>query len=312
MCEQLVIHSGIDYTIVRASWFNQNFSENFLLEPIQAGFVALPQAEVEIPFVDTEDIAEVAVEALINDAHNGEIYQLTGPRKLTFRAAIEEIAAASQREIQFTPISIQAYSDAMRSHGLPEDFVWLISYLFTEVLGNPDNEEITKVIMKHGLEQSEVMETASWLTDVYGPRLTGSPMLDQATQWAQTQLKDWGMSNVHLHEWGPFGRGWQLDHFEMHASGNSYWPVMAYPKAWSPSVKGSADLIYLDIEDEADIEKYIGKLTGKFVLMDTIRKVEPPFEAMGSRRDVENLFDMATAGTPTPRPRIARHLEPVC
>ncbi len=148
LCEQLVIHSGIDYTIVRASWFNQNFSENFLLEPIQEGFVALPQAEVEIPFVDTEDIAEVAVEALINDAHNGEIYQLTGPRKLTFRAAIEEIAAASQREIQFTPISIQAYSDAMRSHGLPEDFVWLISYLFTEVLGNPDNEEITNDIEK--------------------------------------------------------------------------------------------------------------------------------------------------------------------
>ncbi|MBT8184261.1 MAG: NAD(P)H-binding protein [Eudoraea sp.] len=143
LSEQVIIHSGLDYTIVRASWFNQNFSENFLLEPILDGFVALPQAEVEIPFVDAGDIAEVAVQALLNDAHNGEIYQLTGPRKLTFRTAIEEIAAASQREILFTPVSIQAYSDAMRSQGIPEDFVWLIEYLFTEVLGNPDNEEVT-------------------------------------------------------------------------------------------------------------------------------------------------------------------------
>jgi len=171
------------------------------------------------------------------------------------------------------------------------------------VHGQMDNEEITDVIMKHGLEQSEVMETASWLTDVHGPRLTGSPMLDQATEWAQTQLKDWGMSNVHLHEWGPFGRGWQLDHFEMHAGGNSYWPILAYPKAWSPSVKGSAEVIYIEIEEEEDIEKYRGKLTGKFVLMDKIRKVEPPFEAMGKRKDVDNLFNLATAGVPTPRPR---------
>ena len=77
-----------------------------------------------------------------------------------------------------------------------------------------DQSEIIDIIKTHGLEQSEVMEIASWITDVYGPRLTGSPMLDKATVWAQEELKSWGMSNVHLHEWGPFGRGWQLDHFE--------------------------------------------------------------------------------------------------
>jgi len=77
LCEQVVIHSGLDYTIVRASWFNQNFSESFLIDPILEGFVALPQAEAKIPFVDTGDIADVAVEALLHDKHNGKMYQLT-------------------------------------------------------------------------------------------------------------------------------------------------------------------------------------------------------------------------------------------
>ncbi|MBT8306144.1 MAG: NAD(P)H-binding protein, partial [Maribacter sp.] len=125
LCEQVVIHSGIDYTIVRASWFNQNFSENFLLEPILEGIVALPQAEVEIPFVDVGDIAQVAVKALLEEKHNGEIYQLTGPTALTFKQAIDSIALASKREIKFVPISVSAYGDGMRRAHLPEDFVWL-------------------------------------------------------------------------------------------------------------------------------------------------------------------------------------------
>jgi hypothetical protein len=171
-------------------------------------------------------------------------------------------------------------------------------------------EETTKVetvdiIKKHGIEQSKVMEIASWMTDVYGPRLTASPMLDKATEWAQKELTDWGMQNVHLEEWGPFGRGWEMEHFEMHAQSPSYWPLMAYPKAWSPSVKGSGEIVYLDINFEEDIAKYKGKLKGKFVMMDTIRDVEPPFKAMASRHDSESLLNLANAGPPTPRPRRA-------
>ena len=143
LCEQVVIHSGIDYTIVRASWFNQNFSESFFLEPILNGFVALPQAEAKVPYVDTEDIADVAVEALLHDKHNGKIYQLTGPRLLTFRDAIQEIAEATNRNINFTPITLPAYNKAMKKQGVPTDFVWLVEYLFSEVLGNPSNSEIT-------------------------------------------------------------------------------------------------------------------------------------------------------------------------
>ena len=146
LCEQIVIHSGIDYTIIRASWFNQNFSESFFLEPILDGFVALPQADVKVPYVDTDDIADVAVEALLNKKHDGNVYQLTGPRALTFREVIKEIAEATQRDIAFTPIALSAYTNIMKEQDVPADFIWLIEYLFTEVLGNPKNAEITNDI----------------------------------------------------------------------------------------------------------------------------------------------------------------------
>jgi len=163
--------------------------------------------------------------------------------------------------------------------------------------------EIVDIIKKHGLDESQVMDIASDVTDIYGPRLTGSPMLERATKWAKQELESWGMQNVSLHEWGPFGRGWELNHFEMHAESPGYWPVMGYPKAWSPSVSGSGSVIYLDIQDEADIEKYRGKLKGKFVLMDTIRDVDESFTPLAKRYEAEDLLKLANAGPPTPRPR---------
>ena len=148
LCEQVVIHSGIDHTIVRASWFNQNFSESFFLEPIIEGFVALPQAEAKVPYVDTEDIADVVVESLLHDKHNGKIYQLTGSRLLTFKEVIQEISEATERQITFTPIALSAYTSFMKQQNVPADFVWLIEYLFSEVLTNPTNSEITNDIEK--------------------------------------------------------------------------------------------------------------------------------------------------------------------
>ncbi|MDO5980594.1 NAD(P)H-binding protein [Flavivirga spongiicola] len=146
LCEQVVIHSGIDYTIVRASWFMQNFSESFFLEPILEGFVALPQAEARVPYVDTDDIADVVVASILHKKHNEKIYQLTGPRLLTFKEVIQEISDATGRNIAFTPISLSAYTKVMKQQGVPADFVWLIEYLFSEVLTNPDNSEITNDI----------------------------------------------------------------------------------------------------------------------------------------------------------------------
>ena len=170
LCEQVVIHSGLDHTIVRASWFSQNFSESFFLEPIQQGFVALPQADVQVPYVDTGDIADVVVEALLHDIHNGKIYQLTGPSTLSFKEAIAEIAKATNREIEFMPITIDQYVTAMKEQGIPADFVWLVEYLFTEVLGNPmvseisnDIEKVLKRKPKSFLDYvSETVKTGIW------------------------------------------------------------------------------------------------------------------------------------------------------
>jgi len=174
LCEQVVIHSGLDYTIVRASWFNQNFSESFFLEPIIEGFVALPQAEVKVPYVDTDDIADVVVETLLNDKHNEKIYQLTGPNSLTFKEAIEEISDATNRDIAFAPISLAAYTNVMKQQNVPADYIWLIDYLFSEVLGNPNNSEITNDIeevlgRKPKDFKQYVQETAA--TGVWNPKV---------------------------------------------------------------------------------------------------------------------------------------------
>ncbi len=165
------------------------------------------------------------------------------------------------------------------------------------------NEDINKIIRKHGLDESQVMEIASWLTDVHGPRLTGSPQLDKATKWAQEELKKWGMENVHLHEWGPFGRGWEMNHFEMHCTAPMYFPIIAYPKAWSPGTNGkiSGEVIYLDAGTEEELEQYRGKLKGKFVLIDTIRGLKEWFDPPAKRFTSEDLLEKANAPAPTPR-----------
>lgn len=133
-CEQIVMDSGLDWTIVRADWFNQNFSESFFLDPLLAGHMAMPRADVKIAFVDTDDIAEVAVAALTDDSHSGKVYELTGPRLISFPEVVKEIAAATGREIQFQSLSLEAYIDMLQSFQVPDDYVWLVEYLFTHVL----------------------------------------------------------------------------------------------------------------------------------------------------------------------------------
>ena len=148
LCEQVIIHSGIDFTIVRASWFMQNFSESFFLDPIRAGHVALPKSDVQVPYINTDDIADVVVEALLNDKHDGETYELTGPRQLTFREVVHEISQATSRQIEFTPITQNAYNNLLKEVGVPEGYIWLINYLFTEVLDAEGNNIITQDVEK--------------------------------------------------------------------------------------------------------------------------------------------------------------------
>jgi uncharacterized protein YbjT (DUF2867 family) len=132
--ERVVRESGADWTIVRCSWFNQNFSEGFFADGVAEGEVVLPRAAVPEPFVDVEDIADVAATALSEDGHIGKVYELTGPRLLTFEQAVGEISAAIGRELRYVPVSIEEYAAAAREQGVPEDIIEFLRYLFGEVL----------------------------------------------------------------------------------------------------------------------------------------------------------------------------------
>jgi uncharacterized protein YbjT (DUF2867 family) len=125
--------AGVEWTIVRCAWFMQNFDENFLLEPILAGEVALPSGNVPEPFVDADDIADVAVAALTEDGHAGEIYELTGPRLLTMEEAVGEISRATGRQIRFVPVTLDEFVGAAYGD-LPPEFLSFLTYLFGEVL----------------------------------------------------------------------------------------------------------------------------------------------------------------------------------
>lgn len=132
--EQVLMSSGADWTIVRASWFAQNFSENFLLDGVLDGHLALPPLTVREPFVDADDIADVATVALTGDGHVGQVYEVTGPRLMTFAETLEEIGQAAGRRIELIEVPNDAYEAGLREAGLPDDLVWLVMYLFTTVL----------------------------------------------------------------------------------------------------------------------------------------------------------------------------------
>ncbi len=121
-------------TVVRASWFAQNFSEGFFRDDLLAGEVALPVGDVREPFIDIDDIADVVTAALIDPRHAGQVYEVTGPRLLTFREAVDEIADASGRVITTVPVTVTAYLTAMTDAGVPQELTELMAYLFTEVL----------------------------------------------------------------------------------------------------------------------------------------------------------------------------------
>jgi len=132
--ERVIQGAGVDWTILRASWFNQNFSESYLLDPVIAGEVAVPAGDVPEPFVDADDIADVAVAALTEDGHAGRLYELTGPRMLTFAEATAEIAKAVDRDIAFVSVSPADYAAGLAAEGVPADVTDLLMYLFTTVL----------------------------------------------------------------------------------------------------------------------------------------------------------------------------------
>lgn len=182
-------------------------------------------------------------------------------------------------------------------------------------------------IKEEGLKHSQIMNTLNYLTNVIGQRLTASRNLKHANEWTRDTLTKFGLENSHLEAWGPFGRGWELERFSAQVTSPYSFPVIAYPKAWSPGFgsqvvmpveqtgKGkkskapaapaaapsttiTADVVYLDAHDEAGLAKYKGQLKGKIVFMSGTRELKADFEGMGHRWTAQELLDMANAPDP--------------
>ncbi|QJW37148.1 NAD(P)H-binding protein [Cellulosimicrobium protaetiae] len=175
--EGLVADAFPARTVVRCAFFAQNFSESFLLDPVLDGVLALPVDQVAEPFVDLEDVADVAVAALTRDGHAGRVYELTGPRAITFAEAVAEITAASGRDVSFVPITMDEFVAGLRAIGLPDDVVGLMRYLFTEVLdgrGTPVADGVRQALGREPRDFRDfaAREAATW--SVRGP-LPGRP-----------------------------------------------------------------------------------------------------------------------------------------
>lgn len=133
-CEKIVMNSTLDWTIVRASWFAQNFSENFFLDDILRSQVIVPFDDFTEPFIDADDIADVVFAALNDEKHKGQIYEVTGPDLLSFRETIREIGELSNRKIGFQQVPMDDYVQFLNEAKVPREFVGLLKYLFSEVL----------------------------------------------------------------------------------------------------------------------------------------------------------------------------------
>ncbi len=161
------------------------------------------------------------------------------------------------------------------------------------VFGQTSMEAVNK-IKEEGMKRSEAMKTMYYLTDVIGHRLTNSPSQRRANKWTKEQFEKWGLKNAMIDPWGEFGRSWELKAFSAHLVSPDYKPVRAYPKAWSPSTNGpiTGKVVYVDAKNEADLEKYKGKLKGAIVLIDQKQNVVPGFNPVAGRLDDKALMNL--------------------
>ncbi|WP_049579330.1 NAD(P)H-binding protein [Streptomyces sp. SBT349] len=132
-CEQAVRDSGAEWTVVRAGFITQNFSEAFLVELVRAGVVALPAGDVAEPFTDAEDIADVVIAALTGNGHAGRIHDVTGPRLLTFADAVGEIARATRRDMRYLPVTPERFVSSLTGRGVPAEYAAQLAGLMVEV-----------------------------------------------------------------------------------------------------------------------------------------------------------------------------------
>jgi hypothetical protein len=156
-------------------------------------------------------------------------------------------------------------------------------------------------IRTEGLEHSQVMDHVSWLSDVYGPRVTGTPALDEAARWVEKTLASWGLSNIHRETW-PFGEGWSLVRFSAHMIEPQIQPLIGSPAQWTPGTRGTitADVVRIQIDSTADFEKYRGRLGGKIVLAQPVREVRMLQGPFVLRMGEKELREAETAPVPAP------------
>ena len=173
---------------------------------------------------------------------------------------------------------------------------------FTQKLESIDTAFVSK-IKDEGFKRSQLMSNLSMLTDVYGPRLTNSPGYKRAADYAKSTLESYGLQNVQFDYWGEeFGRGWELKKFSLQALEPVATPLIAYPKAWTPGIKGpvQAEAVYLDVKATADLQKFAGKLKGKIILFSAPTPVKPGFAADARRLNDSTLLAMSNAGISEP------------
>jgi hypothetical protein len=160
---------------------------------------------------------------------------------------------------------------------------------------------VIRKIWNEGTANSQVMEILHYLTDVCGPRLTGSPQFEKAARWSIKKMNEWGLANAHLDGWGPFGKSWTLQQYSAHVLEPDVFPLLSFPKAWSPEASGKGDAILFDAKTDSALVTFKGKLKGKFVLMDEPRTIRAQFQPRASRENDTTLLELANSDMPRPR-----------
>ena len=181
---------------------------------------------------------------------------------------------------------------------------FVIALLFIQLAAAQEKVDSAMMakIRDEGLNRSKAAEILSWLTDVYGPRLTGSQEYNHAANWAKNKFTEMGIENAHLESWGPFGKSWKLKEYSATLVGRQTQPLISYPKAWSPGLKGEVvgEVIYFDADSLDQIDAYKGKLKGKYVLFTKPNKMNANFTPSATRISDSSLLQMANAEPPVP------------
>lgn len=194
----------------------------------------------------------------------------------------------------------------LRRHGKRILGTFLCTVLFAGIAPTQERIDVDAAnrIRDLALNHSQIMDMVGYLTDVTGPRLTGSPNLKRAQEYARDKLRDWGLENAHLEAWGPFGRGWSLEGLTANMLSPRFSPLIAYPKAWSPGTNGvvCSEVVLLDVKTAADLDRYKGKLKGKIVMFSQARQLDPLFDPPAHRQTDKELLRLENA-RPSGEPR---------